>query len=103
MELLENIEMIKYAIKIEEGKQLPFGPIYSLGPIELEILKIYIKINLANGFIRPSKSPIGAPILFDRKPDGSFYLYVDYRGFNNITIKNQYLMPLTGKLLDWLG
>ena len=77
-ELPKNTEMNKHGIKLEEDKQPPFEPIYSLGPVELEILKTYIKTNLANGFIRPSKFPIGAPILFDRKPDGSLRLYVDY-------------------------
>ena len=87
-ELPENTGINEHAIELEEGKQPPFGPIYSLGPIELETLKTYIETNLANGFIRPSKSPAGAPILFDRKPDGSLRLCVDYRGLNNITIKN---------------
>ena len=103
IELPENIGMNKHAIELEENKQLPFGPIYSLGPVELETLKTYIKTNLANGFIRPSKSPTGAPILFDQKPDGSLRLCVEYRGLNNITIKNQYLLPLIGKSLDRLG
>ena len=102
-ELPENTGINEHAIKLEEGKQLPFGPIYSLGPIELETLKTYIKTNLANGFIRPSKSPAGAPILFDKKPDGSLRLCVDYRGLNNITIKNQYPLPLIGESLDRLG
>ena len=103
VELPENTGINKHAIKLEEGKQPPFGPIYSLGPVKLETLKTYIKTNLANGFIRPSKSPAGAPILFDRKPDGSLRLCVDYRGLNNITIKNQYPLPLIGESLDWLG
>ena len=102
-ELPENTGINEHAIELEEGKQPPFGPIYSLGPVELETLKTYIKTNLANGFIRPSKSPAGAPILFDRKPDGSLRLCVDYRGLNNITIKNRYPLPLIGKSLDWLG
>ena len=71
--------------------------------MELETLKIYIKINLANGFICPSKSPAGAPILFDRKPNRSLHLCLDYRDLNNITIKNRYLLPLIGESLDWLG
>ena len=75
---LENTGMNEYAIKLEEGKQPSFGPIYSLGPVELETLKIYIETNLANNFIRPSKSPARAPILFDRKSDGSLRLCVDY-------------------------
>ena len=102
-ELPENTGMNEHAIKLEEGKQPPFCPIYSLGPVELETLKTYIKINLANGFIRPSKSPVGAPILFDRKPDRSLRLCVDYWGLNNITIKNRYPLPLIGESLDRLG
>ena len=87
-ELLENTGINEHAIKLEEGKQSLFGPIYSLEPVELETLKTYIKINLANGFIRPSKSPVRVPILFNKKLDRSLRLFVDYWGFNNITIKN---------------
>ena len=99
-ELPENTRMNKHAIKLEKGKQPLFGPIYSLELVELETLKTYIKTNLANGFIWPSKSPAGAPILFDRKPDGSLRLCVDYWGLNNLTIKNRYLLPLIGESLD---
>ena len=70
--------------------------------MELETLKAYIETNLANGFIRPSKSPAGTPILFDRKSDGSLWLYVDYRGLNNLTIKHWYPLPLIGESLDRL-
>ena len=101
--LPENTGMNEHAIELEEGKQPPFGPIYSLGVVELETLKTYIKTNLANGFIRPSKSPARAPIFFDWKSDRSFRFCVNYRGLNNITIKNQYLLPLIGKSLDWRG
>ncbi len=76
---------------------------YNLGPVELETLKAYIKNNLANGFIRPSKSPTRAPILFDKKPDGSLRLYVDYQGLNNLTIKNWYPLSLVRESLDRLG
>ena len=102
-ELPENTGMNEHAIELEEGKQPPFGPIYSRGPVELETLKTYIKTNLANSFIRPSKSPAEAPILFDKKPDGSLRLCVDYRDLNNLTIKNRYLLPLIGESLDRLG
>ena len=101
--LPENTGMNEHAIKLEEGKQPSFGSIYSLGPVELETLKTYIETNLANGFIRPFKSPARAPILFDRKPDGSLRLCVDYRGLNNLTIKNRYPLPLIGESLDRLG
>ena len=102
-ELPENTGMNEHAIKLEESKQPSFGPIYSLGPVELETLKTYIKTNLANGFIRPSKSPAGAPILFNRKSDRSLRLCMDYRGLNNITIKNRYPLSLIGESLNRLG
>ena len=57
-ELPENTRMNQNAIELEEGKQSPFESIYSLGPVELEMLKTYIKTNLANSFIWPSKSPV---------------------------------------------
>ena len=95
--------MNEHAIKLEEGKQPPFGPIYSLGPVELETLKTYIKTNLANVFIRLSKSLAGAPIFFDWKPSGSLCFCVDYWGLNNITLKNRYPLPLIEESLDWFG
>ena len=88
-ELPENTGMNEHTIELKEGKQPLFGPIYNLGPVEFETLKTYIETNLTNGFIRPSKSPARASILFDRKPDGSLHLCVDYWGPNNITIKNR--------------
>ena len=67
-----------HAIELVDGQQLSYGPIYSLEPLELETSKACIETNLANGFIRPSKSPASAPILFDRKSDSSFRLCVNY-------------------------
>ena len=71
--------------------------------MKLETLKTYIKTYLKTGFIRPSKSPAGTSVFFDKKPDGSFRLCVNYRGLNNPTIKNQYSFPLIGEYLDRLG
>ena len=76
--LPEYIKINYHTIEVVEGQQPPYKPIYSLGPVELETLKAYIESNLANRFIKPSKSPTGAPILFDRKSDGSLRLCVDY-------------------------
>ncbi len=101
-ELSEHTGINDHAIELVDNWQPLYGLIYSLGPIELETLKAYIENNLANGFIWPSKSPAGAPILFDKKPDSSLRLYVDYRGLNNLTIKNQYLLSLVGESLDRL-
>ena len=66
-------------------------------------LKTYIKTHLKTRFIRPSKSPAGAPILFNKKSDDSLHLCVDYRGLNNLTIKNRYPLPLIKELLNRLG
>ena len=71
--------------------------------MELETLKTYIKTYLKTGFIQPSKSPAGAPIFFNKKPDGSLRLCVDYWGLNKLTIKNRYPLPLIGESLDRLG
>ena len=64
-EFLENTRINEHAIELEKSKQLLFRPIYNQGPVELEMLKIYIKTNLAKGFILPFKFPAGASILFD--------------------------------------
>ena len=78
-ELLKHTGINNHAIELVEGcQQLPYELIYSLKPVELEILKAYIETNLANRFIRPLKSPTGTPILFDRKSDGSLRLCVNY-------------------------
>ena len=76
--LLKQTNANEYTIKLEEGKQPPYRPIYSLRPVEIETYKIYIETNLANGFIQALKSPAGALILFVRKPNSSFYLCLDY-------------------------
>ena len=101
--LPERTDLNEHAIELKGGKQPLYGPIYSPGPVELEILKTYIEIYLKTGFIWPSKSPAGTPILFDKKPDGSLWLCVNYWGLNNLTIKNQYSLTLIGESLDRLG
>ena len=102
-ELSEHTRINDHAIELVKGQQPPYGSIYSLEPVELETLKAYIENNLANEFIRPSKLPAKAPILFDWKSDGFFQLCVNYRGLNYLTIKNRYPLLLIGKSLDRLG
>ncbi len=103
IELPENTRINKHAIELIDGKQSPYRPIYSFSPVELETLNTYIKPHLKTGFIRPSKSPTGAPILFNKKLNSSLSLYVYYQGLNNHTIKNRYLLPFVGESLDRLG
>ncbi|CAL9078479.1 unnamed protein product, partial [Musa textilis] len=58
---------------------------------------------LSGGLIRSSKAPFGAPVLFQKKQDGSLRLCVDYRALNKVTVKNKYPIPLIADLFDQLG
>lgn len=88
-----------HTIELEDGKQPPFGPIYPLAAQELKSLREWLDANLRKGFIRPSKSPAGAPILFVKKKDGSLRLCMDYRGLNRITIKKQVFTAANRRVL----
>lgn len=92
-----------HAIELIDGKTPPYGPIYPLSQRELQVLRQYINENLECGWIRPLKSPAGAPILFVPKKDGGLRLCVDYRGLNKITVKNCYPLPLVSEILDRLA
>jgi hypothetical protein len=81
---------------------VPYGPIYPLNLYELRVLREYIVIVLARDWIRPSKSPARALILFVLKKDDSLRLYVDYRTLNKITKKNRYSLLLISETLDRL-
>jgi hypothetical protein len=87
-------------IELEPGSAPPIGHIYSLSQTELQALREFIDEHLAIGFISPSSSPHGAPVLFVKKKDGSLRLCVDFRGLNRITKKDRYPLPLISDLLD---
>lgn len=91
-----------HQIKLMEGKEPTFGPIYQLSEIELKALDEYLKVNLAKGFIRPSTSSAGYPILFIPKKNGKLRMCVDYRKLNDITVKNRYPLPNANELRDRL-
>ena len=99
----EQIGANEHAVKLEKSKLPPYRPIYSLWPVKFKTFKTYIKINLANKFIRASKSPASALILFFCRSNSSFHLCVNYWVLNNLIIKNRYLLPLIRKSLDRLG
>ena len=69
---------------------------------ELAKLKKQLEELQRIGFIRPSSSPWGAPVLFVKKKDGSMRLCVDYRALNEVTIKNKYPLPRIDDLFDQL-
>ena len=86
--LSKRVRVNKHAIKLKRDKQPPYRLIYSLGLVELEISKTYIKTNLANSFIKASKSLASTSILFIPKFNNSFFLFVNCKKPNNFTIKN---------------
>lgn len=90
-------------IPLEEGKEPPFSPIYQMSEADLGTLREYIDENLKKGFIRPSSSPAGSPVLFVPKKDGKKRLCVDYRKLNAITMKDRYALPLADELRDRLS
>jgi hypothetical protein len=82
------------------------GPIskapYRMAPAELKELKEQLQDLLDKGFIRPSASPWGAPVLFVKKKDGSMRLCIDYRELNKVTTRNKYPLPRIDDLFDQL-
>ncbi|KAH0669077.1 hypothetical protein KY289_023570 [Solanum tuberosum] len=77
-------------------------PPYRMAPAELKELKEQLRDLLEKGFIRPSQSPWGAPVLFVKKKDGSFRMCIDYRQLNRVTVKNKYPLPSIDDLFDQL-
>nr|GEZ31069.1 putative reverse transcriptase domain-containing protein [Tanacetum cinerariifolium] len=75
---------------------------YRLAPYEMKELLNQLKELTDKGFIRPSSSPWGAPVLFVKKKDGSFQMCIDYRELNKLTLKNHYPLPRIDDLFDQL-
>nr|GFB03814.1 putative reverse transcriptase domain-containing protein [Tanacetum cinerariifolium] len=75
---------------------------YRLAPYEMKELSEQLQELFDKGFIRPSSSPWGAPVLFVKKKDGSFRMCIDYGELNKLTVKNRYLLPRIDDLFDQL-
>ena len=71
-----------------------------MAPAELKELKVQMEEMVNKGFVRPSMSPWGAPVLFVKKKDGIMLLCIDYRELNKVTIRNQYPLPRIDDLFD---
>jgi Reverse transcriptase (RNA-dependent DNA polymerase)/RNase H-like domain found in reverse transcriptase/Integrase zinc binding domain/Retroviral aspartyl protease/Chromo (CHRromatin Organisation MOdifier) domain len=93
---------IDHKIEVLPGSEPPSRATYKMSPNELDELKKIIQELLEHGFIQPSMSPYGAPVLFVKKKDGSIRMCVDYRALNKITVKNKYPLPRIDELLDRL-
>ena len=73
---------------------------YRMAPVELKELKVQLQELLDKGFVRPSVSPWGAPVLFVKKKDGTLRMCIDYRQINKVTVKNKYPLPRIEDLFD---
>ena len=73
--------------------------VYPLSASEQKELDAFLKENLDSGRIRPSKSPMAAPVFFIKKKDGKLRLVQDYCQLNTMTVKNKYLLPLIPELI----
>lgn len=102
MKLPDHTIINEHAIKLVEGKGPLYSPIYSQSLIDLGTLKTYIETHLKTGFIYSFKFFARAPILFDKKLDGSLYLYINFWRQNNQIIKNCYSLSLIGESLHKL-
>ena len=87
-------------INLEEGAQPLVGPMHSLSASEQEALKVFTEENLNMGFIRPTSSSYGTPVLFVKKKDGSLYLCINFCNLNRISKKDCYPLLLVSDLLD---
>ncbi|KAF5808599.1 putative nucleotidyltransferase, Ribonuclease H [Helianthus annuus] len=93
---------VEFRIDIIPGAAPVARAPYRLAPTEMKELRTQLDELLAKGFIKPSSSPWGAPVLFVKKKDGSMRLCIDYRELNKVTIKNRYPLPRIDDLFDQL-
>ena len=91
---------LEFTIDLKLGIKLIARTPYRMSTPELQELKMQLKELLDLGLIHPSVSPWGAPVIFIRKKDGSWRLFIDYSQMNKATIKNQYLLPRIDDLYD---
>ncbi|KAL4013262.1 hypothetical protein IC575_025424 [Cucumis melo] len=94
--------MIDHEIELVPGAKPPVKNAYRMAPPELAELRKQLDELLNAGFIRPAKAPYGAPVLFQRKKDGSLRLCIDYRALNKLTSRNKYPLSIITDLFDRL-
>jgi hypothetical protein len=93
---------IEFVIELKPGTTLIYKTSYGMATLKLAELMEHVKELLEKGFIRPSSSPWGAPVIFVLKKDGTQRLCVDYHALNEVTIKNKYPLPRIDDLFDQL-
>ena len=90
-------------IQLDQGAELPHGPLYHMTKDELLVLRKELNSLLEKRFIRPSSSPVSSPVLFVRKPNGGLRFCIDYRRLNSVARKDKYPLPLWKETLRQLG
>ena len=93
---------VEFGIDLIPGSHPISEAPYRMAPAELEELKKQLEELIEKGFVRPSISPWGAPVLFVKKKDDNMRLCIDYRELNKVTIKNKYPLPMIEHLFNQL-
>ena len=93
---------VDLSIEVVQGTTPISRAPYRMAPTELKELKTQLHELLDKGFIRPSVSPWGAPVLFVKKKDGTLRMCIDYQQINKVTVKNKYPLPRIEDLFDQL-
>ncbi|GKD01614.1 putative reverse transcriptase domain-containing protein, partial [Tanacetum coccineum] len=99
---LPPVRQVEFQIDLIPGATPVARTPYRLAPSEMQELSNQLQKLADRGFIRPSTSPWGAPVLFVKKKDGSFRMRIDYRELNKLTVKNRYPLPRIDDLFDQL-
>ena len=94
--------VVDFGIELHPGTSPISMTQHRMALVELQELRVQLLELLDKGFIRPSTSPWGAPVLFVKKKDKTLLLCIDYRQLNRVTIKNQYPLPRIDDLFDQL-
>ncbi|GJX47963.1 putative reverse transcriptase domain-containing protein [Tanacetum coccineum] len=97
---LPPTRQVEFQIDLVPGAAPVARAPYRLAPAEMQELSAQLQELSDKGFIRPSSSPWGAPVLFVKKKDGSFRMCIDYRELNKLTVKNRYPLPRIDDLFD---
>jgi hypothetical protein len=93
---------VEFTVDLVSGVEPLSRTLYRMAPVKLKELKEQLEEQLQQGYIRPSVSPCEVPVLFVKKKDRTLRLCINYRGQNNLRIKNKYPLPLIDELFDQL-
>nr|GEV15218.1 retrotransposon protein, putative, Ty3-gypsy subclass [Tanacetum cinerariifolium] len=99
---LPPARQVEFQIDLVPGAAPVARAPYRLAPAKMQELSTQLQELSVKGFIRPSSSPWGAPVLFVKKKDGSFWMCIDYRELNKLTMKNRYPLSRIDDLFDQL-